>query len=329
MTKDSDPDPQRETAAETPAEAQPEAPPEREQLAASEPRAQVPPLPQKPGGWDDLGPAIMLPAVMFLYSYLLWRLFTEPIFGWWTDIGLMIGGPVLIVLALIGLDWLRKRVMRILRPRADLPAADPPAADPAASAVTPTPWADNRTEEEKAVDDKRRNIFDLTVFWPLGLVWLYLLYRIFTEPVVATWFNLGLLLSWIFFVAGLEPVFYSLADPFLPSVESARQKKQHPLPRPLTIAPSTSLSGVQDGRQSETDRLIHDLLHGDREEALRAAMALGAIGMPAVEPLLQAAGDVGMRARLQALKDTGQWRDADAGLLILELTRRVLGRRFP
>jgi HEAT repeat protein len=41
-----------------------------------------------------------------------------------------------------------------------------------------------------------------------------------------------------------------------------------------------------------------------------------------IEPLLRALGDSGMLARYRHLRNTGQWRDSDGGLLILELTRQ-------
>ena len=78
---------------------------------------------------------------------------------------------------------------------------------------------------------------------------------------------------------------------------------------------------------SDIGSLVHDLQFGNSEAALNAAHALGRVGSPAVEPLLRAIGDNGMLQRLGILKTRGEWRDSDAGLLILELTKRVLESR--
>lgn len=77
-----------------------------------------------------------------------------------------------------------------------------------------------------------------------------------------------------------------------------------------------------------TLELIAELQTGEAKNALAAASRLADLGEPAVEALLEAVGDDGMRQRYQLLRSTGQWiESSDAGLLVMELSKRVLTQR--
>ena len=93
-----------------------------------------------------------------------------------------------------------------------------------------------------------------------------------------------------------------------------------------------SVPQVQPGRAPATSAkttadFIHDLQHGNADTAISAGHELGKLGEPALNEILQAVGDEDIRKRLNQLKAGGKWRTGDAGLLILELTRRVLRPR--
>jgi HEAT repeat protein len=78
--------------------------------------------------------------------------------------------------------------------------------------------------------------------------------------------------------------------------------------------------------------LIHVLKSGEASVAVPAGSELAGLakarGDAVIEPLLTAIGDAGMLTRYRLLKLRGEWRDdPDAGLLVLELTNRVLTQR--
>lgn len=76
------------------------------------------------------------------------------------------------------------------------------------------------------------------------------------------------------------------------------------------------------------DGLIHEWKQGDSvsagsELARRAETQSDTV----IVAVLRAAGDQEMLSRYQLLKSSGQWRSSDAGLLVLEMTRRVVESR--
>jgi HEAT repeat protein len=102
--------------------------------------------------------------------------------------------------------------------------------------------------------------------------------------------------------------------------ETASTRSESSSTETRKVSPDSSLS-------KDIPTLIRDLQHGNADSALQAAHQLGSLGTPAAEALVDAVGDEGMRERLRFLKDRREWRDSDAGLLILELARRILSSR--
>jgi HEAT repeat protein len=81
-------------------------------------------------------------------------------------------------------------------------------------------------------------------------------------------------------------------------------------------------------RSLSLEDLIHNLQHGNAPQAgYELARRAEAQGDPVITALLTAVGDQGMLARYRQLKRSGQWRNSDAGMLIVELTRLAITRR--
>jgi HEAT repeat protein len=81
-------------------------------------------------------------------------------------------------------------------------------------------------------------------------------------------------------------------------------------------------------RSLSLEDLIHNLQHGNAPQAgYELARRAEAQGDPVITALLTAVGDQGMLARYRQLKRSGQWRNSDAGMLVLELTRGAIARR--
>ena len=107
-----------------------------------------------------------------------------------------------------------------------------------------------------------------------------------------------------------------------------------------TKPPVTVVKNVHEDARVETaspskkvdiNKLIDDLRTKDADTASEAVQQLGMLedadANTAVERLLDAIGNDGMRQRHQSLKDRGQWQEGDAGLMLLELTKSVLESR--
>jgi HEAT repeat protein len=81
-------------------------------------------------------------------------------------------------------------------------------------------------------------------------------------------------------------------------------------------------------RSLSLEDLIHSLQHGKAPQAgSELARRAEVQGDPVITAILTAVGDQGMLARYRQLKLSGQWRNSDAGMLVLELTRSVIARR--
>lgn len=90
----------------------------------------------------------------------------------------------------------------------------------------------------------------------------------------------------------------------------------------------TTEQALDDVRSMSLDRLLEEWKHGD---SVRAGSELAKRaenqGDAVIVAVLSASGDDRMLSKYRLLKSSGQWRSSDAGLLVMEMTRRVVEDR--